>query len=250
MDIYQIITITQSKLNHIEIADQDGNYIGGADCFNEDELKEVLWDILKPHISKVTRIHSRFMRTARDLTDASSPNYGKSLCGIGHFTDLTADNSRVTCKRCLKILGGKKCPFDCFYIKPDGKGNFICKDCGKIRSLNSFLSGGGTLKEDNTVKTDQTDYVTFNPEEFASETASHQRVETTPKNAYIRFEDCHTDRIGDELGPFEFAQITYNELKVGPDGDVLAFQDEEGYWRLVEAPYDSWPDIIIYFKEK
>lgn len=66
------------------------------------------------------------------------------------------------------------------------------------------------------------------------------------KNVYVRFENGVEDRIGDDLGPFEWAQITYSGLRIDQDGDWLALQDKDGYWYLVDRPWELWSDIIIY----
>ena len=39
------------------------------------------------------------------------------------------------------------------------------------------------------------------------------------------------DRMTEELGPFEFVEITYGDLWIGPDRkQQLAYIDEEGGW--------------------
>lgn len=71
----------------------------------------------------------------------------------------------------------------------------------------------------------------------------------------IRFECGRDDRISHVYGPFEFVQLTYNYLRVGPDGDELAYyMDEE--WRFTPAAPEHgivakdaaglWSDVIIY----
>lgn len=93
---------------------------------------------------------------------------------------------------------------------------------------------------------------------------------------HVRFERSdgmleHIDNSGETrevtqyivLGPFEWVQMTYGELRIAPDGDVLAFVTE-GHWFLVEAASSlgasglvrlhttkldrQWPfsDVIVY----
>ncbi len=35
-----------------------------------------------------------------------------------------------------------------------------------------------------------------------------------------------------ELGPFEYVQLTYETLRVGPDGELIAFFTEAGVWSV------------------
>jgi hypothetical protein len=63
------------------------------------------------------------------------------------------------------------------------------------------------------------------------------------KRTYVRFEHVPEGRMTDDLGPFEWVQLTYNELRVSPDGGefaVFAF----GHWR----PKDGgiYTDIVIW----
>ncbi len=63
------------------------------------------------------------------------------------------------------------------------------------------------------------------------------------------------------IGPFEWVQMTYNELRVSPDGDTLAILDRsEGVWYLAsrgEALTRQWSvgqanfehpfsDVVVY----
>jgi hypothetical protein len=59
----------------------------------------------------------------------------------------------------------------------------------------------------------------------------------------IRFENVHTEQIR-EVGPFEFAQLTYADLRVGPDGDEYA-SNRAGEW-VIDSDQSVWSDIIIH----
>jgi hypothetical protein len=59
----------------------------------------------------------------------------------------------------------------------------------------------------------------------------------------IRFENVHTDQIR-EVGPFEFVQLTYADLRVGPDGDEYA-SNRAGDW-VIDGDQSVWSDIIIH----
>lgn len=52
------------------------------------------------------------------------------------------------------------------------------------------------------------------------------------------------------FGPFDFVQITYQSLRVGPDGDPLAWVDRSGLWRVEgdrsETDTEWWySDVVI-----
>lgn len=50
---------------------------------------------------------------------------------------------------------------------------------------------------------------------------------------YVRPECGREDRWGPKIGPFpEFLQITYKSLRVGPDGDDIAWLEDDGDWRF------------------
>lgn len=80
-----------------------------------------------------------------------------------------------------------------------------------------------------------------------------------PKDVYVRFECGQEDRISKEYGPFPFAQLTYETLRVGPDGEHLAvWLDELQEWiPLPENPHYMgntafagpkvwYSDVVIY----
>ena len=70
----------------------------------------------------------------------------------------------------------------------------------------------------------------------------------------IKFERGQQDKESQEFGPFEFAQLTYEGLRVGPDGDWIA-NYVDGFWRLTdesvktispEELIQEWSDVVIY----
>jgi hypothetical protein len=71
----------------------------------------------------------------------------------------------------------------------------------------------------------------------------------------LRFECGREDRIGRLHGPFEFVQLTYNSLRVGPDGHFFASYHEGDWGFDDEAPRhgvkpeemgEKWSDIVIF----
>jgi hypothetical protein len=71
---------------------------------------------------------------------------------------------------------------------------------------------------------------------------------------YVRPECPREDRVGKELGPFpDFLQLTYEDLRIGPDGDVIAqYNLNTGHWCFRENFRDNneeWSDIVIYAKD-
>lgn len=63
----------------------------------------------------------------------------------------------------------------------------------------------------------------------------------------IRFECGSEERFSQEFGPFEFVQLTYLELRVGPDGDTFAVYDEDrNRWVLNDDDLDTYSDVVIY----
>lgn len=69
---------------------------------------------------------------------------------------------------------------------------------------------------------------------------------------YIKPECGREDRMGEEIGPFEYVQITYSKL-YGPDGEPIAGQlhSDDDEWSLDDKHGDSsqvWSDIVIYAK--
>jgi hypothetical protein len=49
----------------------------------------------------------------------------------------------------------------------------------------------------------------------------------------------------------QFVQLTYHELRVGPDGDCIAYYDEHtDAWRQRDHEHLSWSDIVITCPEE
>lgn len=45
-------------------------------------------------------------------------------------------------------------------------------------------------------------------------------------------------------GPYPFVQMTYESLRVGPDGDHLSFFN--GDWQDPDDPTRKWSDVVIH----
>ena len=74
----------------------------------------------------------------------------------------------------------------------------------------------------------------------------------------VHFSRPRDEAEGPTLGPFPWVQITYTELRVGPDGETLAMLDA-GDWHLAvrsggsawkeigpDLAAEPWSDIVIY----
>ena len=59
----------------------------------------------------------------------------------------------------------------------------------------------------------------------------------------IRLENVNTEETR-QLGEFDFVQLTYDTLRVGPDGEEIAWLNGEDDWYLM-ADETLWTDIII-----
>lgn len=46
------------------------------------------------------------------------------------------------------------------------------------------------------------------------------------------------------VGTFDWLQLTYQTLRLSPDGDDLANFTSDGYWEL-EADKSTWSDLIL-----
>lgn len=67
-------------------------------------------------------------------------------------------------------------------------------------------------------------------------------------NIYVTFECCRDGRVSNEFGPFEYVQIVYNRLTVGPNGNDLAVLDPcSGDWFLVDGSAVTlpWSDFVV-----
>lgn len=69
---------------------------------------------------------------------------------------------------------------------------------------------------------------------------------------FVRFECPYQDIISSEYGPYEFVQITKDELIVGHNAeltDTLACY-KNGYWHVFDIPNKKFNNIVIFgFKE-
>jgi len=62
----------------------------------------------------------------------------------------------------------------------------------------------------------------------------------------VRFESPSRDEIGPTCGPFDWVQVTYELLRIAPDGDPFAVFTGKG-WYLLGTEYAPvpWSDMII-----
>lgn len=66
-------------------------------------------------------------------------------------------------------------------------------------------------------------------------------------NTYLRFETGSEERVSVEYGPFPFVQMTYGDLRVGPDGEEFAYYSPDAdEWRVLKEPGAWYSDVIIY----
>lgn len=57
------------------------------------------------------------------------------------------------------------------------------------------------------------------------------------KNTYFHLECGQENRFSPTFGPFEFVQLTYDLLRVGPNGVEVAFFDQKsGGWLFSDRP--------------
>lgn len=66
-------------------------------------------------------------------------------------------------------------------------------------------------------------------------------------NTFIRFEHIPEGRMSEDLGPVEWVQLTYDELRVSPDGESYAIY-HDGYWWPVNEPEVPYTDVVIWGK--
>lgn len=67
---------------------------------------------------------------------------------------------------------------------------------------------------------------------------------STKAGTYIRFEYGQQDRIGPDLGPFEYVQATYDEINASPDGETRLAQFVDGLWATPDG--QKWSDFVVY----
>jgi hypothetical protein len=79
------------------------------------------------------------------------------------------------------------------------------------------------------------------------------------RDVMLRFECGVEDRVSEPFGPFPFAQLTYDALRVGPDGEIFAvFNPETQEWTLCATAHEGqpekrpvwWSDVVIYAAEE
>jgi hypothetical protein len=73
---------------------------------------------------------------------------------------------------------------------------------------------------------------------------------STKQGVMVRFECGQEDRWSEEYGPFEFVQLTYGELRTGPDGESFAYY-EKGEWKIIGDDSGVWySDVIVWTEEE
>jgi hypothetical protein len=61
--------------------------------------------------------------------------------------------------------------------------------------------------------------------------------------ATLEFVNVPEERTSEQLGPYPFVQVTYDVVRVGPEGETeIAYRRPDGFW-----VYDgqAWTDFII-----
>jgi len=76
-----------------------------------------------------------------------------------------------------------------------------------------------------------------------------------PTATFVRFERGRNDVMGPTFGPFEFLQQTYEELRISPDGETLAYWDEgANEWFLNQKAGihqgEFYSDFVVYTASK
>lgn len=59
----------------------------------------------------------------------------------------------------------------------------------------------------------------------------------------IEFFNFASGRHSPLYGPYEFVQVTYNSVRVGPDGDDFIAQYTHGYWMTEDD--QRWTDFSV-----
>lgn len=65
---------------------------------------------------------------------------------------------------------------------------------------------------------------------------------------YVRFERGRDDVCGPVLGPYEWVQQTYEDLRVSPDGEIIAqWVVKAGEWFIVSGEHEDefYSDFIV-----
>ena len=64
---------------------------------------------------------------------------------------------------------------------------------------------------------------------------------------YIRFERIRDGITGPQFGPFAFVQLTYDELRIGPNGEPFArFDQKYVHWFLYNGDEEPYSDVIVW----
>lgn len=58
----------------------------------------------------------------------------------------------------------------------------------------------------------------------------------------IQFECGQENRFSELMGPYDFIQATYGDIRCSPDGDVIAYH-KDGWWFTING--ERWSDFII-----
>ena len=63
------------------------------------------------------------------------------------------------------------------------------------------------------------------------------------ESVFIQFEYGQEDRQSEEFGPYPFVQVTYDAVRVDPNGDTEIASFIDGLW--VTQDGQKWSDFII-----
>ena len=67
-------------------------------------------------------------------------------------------------------------------------------------------------------------------------------------NQMIRFECGQEERMSEDFGPFDYIQITYEDIRVedqsAPGGDRILAQVVDGWW--IDPNGERWSDVVFY----
>lgn len=78
----------------------------------------------------------------------------------------------------------------------------------------------------------------------------------TKYGTFIRLECGKEDRVSKEYGPFPFTQLTYDSLRVGPDGTHVADISRDGIWLIGGTIFtdedfaQTWTDVVIFDRQR
>lgn len=75
---------------------------------------------------------------------------------------------------------------------------------------------------------------------------------TLRANTYVRFECGQEDRMGEDLGPFTWVQLTYTTIRAGHitshgtegEYDLAHYDKQEKMW--IDIVGNKWSDVVIY----